>query len=379
MSEPKKGRKPPKPREEYPIQTGQEATAIMRAASDGKSDRHWQTVIGAEARVHQVPGAAHRVQIVLSDGERELGVPLDALQSVTEACDADDIFVLLYISRLLTPTQPLAPNTLAAAVVTLDDVIRAVGWDPETTVQRANMRRRIWKFIKFVSRARIIGQRPYRHRDTMTGEEMDTFIDSPPWVLAGEVRTGEPQLSLFEDDEPPLSVEIAATAMWTRLTALPQTAQFLPLGEALGAIPGGKPAGAWARVIGLVLSNFWRRKPLEAISGSLQPTRRELLETYIPTTGAASDVLDGRNPQRAVEYWAGALRILVECGFLADEGEAALGYDVQRDALPLRFWQAQWLNGVADLRPGPAMFNAVQDRAKALPSRKPRNLKKKSK
>ena len=46
---------------------------------------------------------------------------------------------------------------------------------------------------------------------------------------------------------------------------MPDTAQFLPLGEVLGAIPGGKPAGAWARVIGLALSNFWRRQPRETI------------------------------------------------------------------------------------------------------------------
>ena len=58
------------------MQTGQEANAMLRAVSDGKSGRYWQTVAGADSRVHQVPGAAHRVQIVLTDGERELGVPV---------------------------------------------------------------------------------------------------------------------------------------------------------------------------------------------------------------------------------------------------------------------------------------------------------------
>lgn len=380
MSEPKSKRsKKSKSTEPFPVQTGQEANAMLAAVSDGKSGRHWQTVMGADARVHQVPGAAHRIQLVLTDGERDLGVPVEALESATLQCDADDDFILLYISRLLAPTQALAPNTAALAVVELDDVIKAIGWNPLSTAQRAEMRRRIWHFIRFVARAHIIGQRTYQHHDSMTGEAKDTYIDSPPWMLGAQKREGAPQPSLFEDDNPPLSVEIVATPMWTQLTTLPSAAQFLPLGEVLGAIPGGKPAGAWARVIGLALSNFWRRKPREAMSGKLQPTRRELLERYTPATGPVSDVLNGAKPGRAIEYWAGALRILVDCEFLADDGEAALSYEAQRDALNGYKWQEEWLSGLADVRPGPAMIEAVSGRADALPESKPRSLQKRLK
>lgn len=360
--------------EPYPVHTGPEANAMLCAVSDGKSGRFWQTVIGAESRVHQVPGAAHRVQIVLSDGERELGVPVEALESATLQCDADDDFILLYISRLLTPVQPLAPNTAAMAVVGLDDVIKAVGWYPQNTVQRGEMRQRVWQFIKFVARAHIIGQRTYKHRDTMTGEEKDTYVDSPPWMLGGQRREAE-QASLFDDDPAPLSVEIAATPMWTELTTKPDMAQFLPLGEVLGAIPGGKPAGAWARVIGLALSNFWRRKPREVMSNTIYPVRRELLERYTPTTGPIDEILKSKNPQRAIEYWAGALRILVDCGFVDDSGEAALSYEQQRDALGRQEWKESWLNGAANLRPGPAIVTAVSERATALPPIRPRELK----
>ena len=274
------------------------------------------------------------------------------------------------------PAQPLAPGTLAYATIELDDVIKAIGWQPRSTAERAEMRERVWQFIKFVARAHIIGQRTYKHRDTITGEEKDTHIDSPPWMLGTQVKEGAAQPSLFEADTPPLSVEIAATPIWTQLTAMPDTAQFLPLGEVLGAIPGGKPAGAWARVIGLALCNFWRRNPREAMTGKLKPTRRELLERYTPATGSVSDLLSSPKSARAVEYWSGALRILVECEFLANEGEAALSYETMRDALPPRYWQEEWLGGVVVLQPGPRLLEMVNNRAGALPDRKPRSLTK---
>jgi hypothetical protein len=359
-----------KPREDYPVQTGQEANAMLSAVADGKIGRHWQDIFEADARIHQVPGAAHRVRLVLSDGERAMGIPVEALADATARCDADDDFMLLYISRLLVPSQPLPPGTLPYAYVNLDDVIKAIGWYPQNTDQRAEMRRRVWQFIKFVSRAHIIGERTYSQRDKMTGKDLETYIESPPWVLGGKKRESvPPPAPLFGDDDPPLSVEIVVTEMWARLTMMPDTAQFLPLGEVLGAIPGAKPSGAWARVIGLALSNFWRRKPREAISGKMKPTRREILEHYTPSTGAVADVLASPNPRRALEYWAGALRILVECEFLADEGEAAMSYEEMRDGLNGYGWQESWLNGVADVAPGPAMVAAVTQRAEALPQK----------
>ncbi len=364
-----------KPREDYPVQTGQEANAMLSAVADGKSGRHWQTLIGASSRVHQTPGASHYVSLRLSDGERELNIAVEALEDATLKCDADDDFILLYISRLLTPSQPLAPGSFAGATIELDEVIKAVGWNPQTTVQRTEMRRRIWQFIKFTSRAHIIGQRTYKQRDKMTGEELDTYIDEPPFMIGGTVREKPPEPSLFDNDEPPLTVRLAASDAWTRLTAMPDTAQFLPLGEVLGAIPGAKPSGAWARVVGLALANFWRRNPREATSGKIKPTRRELLERYTPSTGSVTDVLASDKPGRAVQYWAGALRILVESEFLADDGEAALEAEAMRDAFGGYGWQEAWLNGVADLRPGPALLTAVQERAEALPESKPKRRK----
>lgn len=114
-------------RAEYPVQTGQDTKAVMVALADGKTGRNWQTVIGAEVRVHQAAGARHQVQLSLTNDERANGLTVLHLEGATVKRDADDDFMLLYISKLLTPLQPLAANTRSAATVNLDDVIAAVG------------------------------------------------------------------------------------------------------------------------------------------------------------------------------------------------------------------------------------------------------------
>lgn len=64
------------------------------------------------------------------------------------------------------------------------------------------------------------------------------------------------QLTLFPALEVPLRVEIIVNRDWTRLCWLPGLAQYLPIGELLGAIPLDQPSGAWARVLDLSLASF---------------------------------------------------------------------------------------------------------------------------
>jgi hypothetical protein len=358
-----------KPRKDYPVQTGQESKAMLQALADGKSGRNWQNVDGADSRVHQTEGARHRVQLALTDDERFSGLTPEILEGLTLARDADEDFMLLYITRLLQPSQPMSDSMRTAATVDLDDVIKAVGWKPLSTVERANMRRRVWEFIKFVERAEIHGERSVKYFDKSSGKEIETYISSAPWWI--ETRT-DAKPSLFDKtDEVPLKVTVVASQIWSDLTKNPNTAQFLPMGEVLGAIAPGKPSGAWARTIGLALCDFWRRNPRET---RLQPTRRELLEFCTPTTGPVQDVLNGPNPRYVVQYWVGALRILVECDFLADEGEALETVKSQRDGLSRYQWQDTWLDAKVELSPGSAMAVAVEERAKALP--KARSFKK---
>ena len=287
--------------------------------------------------------------------------------------DSDSAFALLYISRLMAEGQSTPEKPMNYVTVALDDIISAIGFDPRSTTQRAELRRRVWAFIKFGERAEIVGQRTGIYQDKMTGKPIETNIESAPWRIMEKEMAA--QGSLFPDGDIPLRVELAPSNEWMRLLLNPSTAQFLPMGEILGAIAPAKPSGAWARVIGLALANLWRRKPREALAGELRPTRRELLTHYVPRTGSVEDVLNSPNPRRAVEYWAGALEILGNSGFIENSGEAVLGYDAMRAALTRQDWAKEWLDGTTDLRPGVAMTETLKQISRALPVPQPRDLK----
>ena len=360
---------------DYVIQTSQEVDALMRAASDGQHGNNWVTDPNAATRSHIVPGAPHHVQLALSEDERASDVPLKALEELTLAQDPDFNFALLYISQVLAPPSPLPSNLAAVEWVDLDDVMDKIGWSPRSSQERLEMRRRVWKFLLFGARASIVGQRTGEYVNKATGQRIETVIDAPPWAVMEREKPTQPQL-FAEIRETPLRVRLVASQAWTRLTTLPETAQYLPMGELLGSIPGNKPSGAWARVLGLALANFWRRAPHAALDGTLKPTRLELLDRYTPKVAPPHEILCGKNPVRAVEYWQGALKILVDCGFLMPQGEAALSYREMRAQMPRQEWQQQWLSQTVELHPGPRMRPAVEGCAHALPESKPRVLNK---
>jgi len=362
--------------DDFYLQTSQEVDAIMRAASDGKTGTYWRTDEQALVRAHEIPGARHRVLLELSSSEIAAGARGEILENLTFAQDPDFNFALLYVSRLLAPPAPLPPSARASQWIDLDDVMEKIGWDPRSSVARASMREKLWRYILFGTRARIIGERSGRYVERKSGQAIETAISAAPWAILEEEKAVEP--SLFPHlGAAPLRVELVASRAWTRLTSLPETAQYLPMGELLGAIPGAKPSGAWARVIGLALASFWRRHSHDAVSGGLMPTRAELLDRYKPATAPVTEVLQSPNPRRAVEYWAGALQILVSAGFLAKEGEAALTLQQMRMKMPRKEWQGEWLSGRADLRPGLNMRDPIRHIAASLPTPRPVNLKRK--
>ena len=183
------------------------------------------------------------------------------------------------------------------------------------------------------------------------------------------------QPSLYAALDTPVAVEIVVSKELTALISNPNTAQYLQGAEMLGAIPGGKPAGAWARVIGLSLLSFWRRKPRETINGTLKPTRRELLEHFPAKVSPHDEILNSNNPMRAITYWCDALRSLVEAGFIEKSGEATIKAKDMRNKLPRQGWKSSWLDQSVDIEPShKKMKIEVESRAKALPAEKPRDL-----
>jgi hypothetical protein len=142
----------------------------------------------------------------------------------------------------------------------------------------------------------------------------------------------------------------------------------------LGAIPGRKAGGAWARSIGLAFVHFCRRNPQEAMKGTLTPTREELLSQFPAKETPYTAFLDAtqpasKNPNRLLKYWTEALQILVDIGILAGEGEALRTEAWFRESLKGKYrWVEAWLKEAVLLRPGQRLAETLDERARALPA-----------
>jgi hypothetical protein len=358
----------------FPVYTSQELVAPFCAWADGKTGQYWTTDPQSHTRIYRNPALHHEIHLYPTPQEIAAGLREKALEEITSKLDADGIFVVLYVARLLTPPAPLPPWAYPGVWVDLDDVASKVWPAPRSTEERKRNRARVYDYLIVGARAHIIGKRSTDYVDKRTGKTINTEIDTPLWSFMGRERPQSETPSLWPPTEPPLRQELIASHVCTALSMDPSTAQYLPLGERLGAIPGNKPSGAWARVVGLALAYFWRSHLREALDGTLRPTRRELLTKYTPTTAVPLDVLYGDHPFRALEYWQDALGILCERKFLAAEGEPSRKPADIREKLPRYEWQDEWLDERVDLRPGPDMRPFIEALAKSLPPLRPKVL-----
>jgi hypothetical protein len=350
----------PRKSSSFPILTNQEMEALNRAAADGKHGLNYRNEEQVQKRYHQIPGQPHRVEFV-SDGS-ELGIK--TLEQLTEEQDADSALAMLYIVHQLAPLEARGTEP-SQITIDFDDVIEKIGWTARNSVHRVELQRRIFRVLQFGERAVVVGNRSGGYVDKETRKKRDVRIEASLWRITRIERPS--QGALF--DEVPIRANVVISREWMALLTSPQMAQFLPFGEILGAIPGAKPSGAWARVVGLSLASFWRRLPRESMNGTIRPTRRELLERYPPKTGSVSDLLASTNPQFAINYWCGALKILLKAGIVAGVGEALIDFETARRALPRQEWADYWYNAEVDIRPGQLMAPIIQERVAALPAK----------
>jgi hypothetical protein len=360
---------------EFSFHTSQEMDALSLAQCDGKTFARYLMNEQAGAIIHQRAGSFHQIRMELTEDERAAGLALDYLESLARAQDADAVLATAYILGVLAPPSPLPARALASGWIDFDDVLNKIGWTPRNTKDRRELHAKIWSFVKFGERAQIIGKRTGAAYKDAEGNPIDTTIHGAAWRVM-KTETPDPP-TLYEALETPVQAQIAVSQELTALISNPKTAQYFQCGGRLGAIPGGKPAGAWARVIGLALMSFWRRKPREFAAGSLQPTRRELLSHFAAKIAPYDEILASDNPRRAIDYWHSALQILADEGFIERTGEAAITPKEMRDGLPRKNWQAGWLDQSINIEVGAKTKPAFEIVLNALPALKARDLKKK--
>jgi len=344
------------------VNTSQEFDILGRAASDANTGLYWELHPDDDEMIYDNPNvSSHKVRIRLTDKDRDQGLSIGDLERIVYRQDADCMFALLYVSKLIADSGPIPESGYIGGRIKLDDVMAKIGLQPRSTRERETLREKIWDFLTFGAIAQPYGERTGGKYTDPEGKEINTQVSSPIWAFF-DIETPV-QTSLFGSI--PVSVEVVLSRQWTHLIT-GKAAQYLAGGELLAEIPAAQPSGAWARVIGLALANFWARNP----HGGILPTRRELLTRYTPRGNAIpTDILKGDTPGRAVEYWHNALQELVKRGYLAQRGEATLTLKQIKAPLPRYEWQDKWLDGTVDLQQGENMVEAVK--ARATKNRKP--------
>jgi hypothetical protein len=360
----------------YDLRVSQEAKAIMSAFADGRSNQNYQDYPDSNIRSHR-RSQHHRVDIQLQEGDGIVGDPLTFLKALTDRLDFNSALGFIYVLGQVAPPDR-APGDNRSVLIHLEYVAQAINPNYATmpSADRAALRSRAWDLILFGARAKVVGDRNITYRRPITREVIPTNIDAPPLMLG--LRASPSTLALFPED-PPEVVEVAISKAWLPLMTDPDIRQYMPLGEVLAAIPGGRLSGAWARSIGFRIAELFRWKSTEVLQGKALITRRTLLTDYTPATGDAIELLSGPHATRGVGAYASALDILVSSGLLASFGEAAPGIAKKRldeSGVPLKNkgWLQPWLDTHIILKPGVKWVHEVEDRSANRPIVPPKKL-----
>jgi hypothetical protein len=354
--------------DEFNVHTGQEWIELINLSSDGKSGRHITTNDQRGALRHMRPGSTYFTEFVLLDEEREAGHGVELLWQAMRNLDVDDSIAWLYVSHQLAPPAPLPSYATATAWIDLDDVARKTmaGYAP-TPDELVKRREKIYHAIRCGARAQVGGKRSTPYIDKQTGKVIDTEIYTSPWQIVSHEKPTQLPLWPCDSDSIPVRVELVASRTWTELTTSSDTAQYLPFGEVLGAIPGNQPGGAWARALGLAYLNWCRWHLHEALRGEV-PTRGQLLDQHPAKKAPYQEILDSKDPRRALSYWHGAENYLRDSGLIEVSAKSPVTTQQRKG------WQKQWLTTPPPWKPGPKLRPILEGLAQKRFVSKPREL-----
>ena len=317
----------------FPVHTGQEWAALLQTAADGKRLYFFVSHAQGTALRHRRPDSPFWTEVQLTCEEICAGFGLEILQKAASELDLDSGLIWLYVSNLLAPrnAEEWAQN---GGWIDLEDVARkTLGGYADNPKDGIERRRKVWHALKYGARAVVSGQRSVPYFDKNTWQWMDTRIETSPWQILSQQKPMQP--SLTGEDEIPLRVEIVPSNAWLHLTASSQTAQFLPLGELLGAVSPSRTSGAWARALGMAYIHWCRLNLEAALSGEAPPSREFLMAQFPPRSSDFNELLSGNDPSRAIKYWCDAEDILREIGFLESMPSA-------RKPEKRKGWQGDW-------------------------------------
>ena len=350
--------------EEIPQSTFQEVRAPSLAVIQGPIMDNWRRVEGDIALVHSPKDSRHETRfegrLLLQWWDFELSY--ETLENLLQNMGPDAALMLNLCTHMALKDD--------REPVTLDEMIRALGWNVRNNAHRVELRRVVWAWATCFSSMSVYGSRfPHENfKDEMTGKKYkgtDVTTRSPLfWVSQGYAPGQQPKL---DGSEPPLFFTVAPGDFLARYRKDARILTYLGNLRKIAAIPGGKAAGAWARAYGFTLHQLWREA---ASKGKSVIVTREELHRHTPSEPYIHELLEGNNPKRAIEYDRDAWVYLYHEGIISNDPKSlAFDYDPKKR----KGWAEAFLVQSLTVLPGTEIEMQVRDiRERTLSVRKSR-------
>jgi hypothetical protein len=344
---------------QLPQATFMEARAVTHALSDARDLKNWEDVEGDVAMLHRPAKAQHQVgfepHTLLTSWWGYPATP-QALKDELKAIGFESIVTFKVVLACILQSDK------ARWTGSLDDLIKLIGRNTEarrSEATRNKLRREIWRYLLIFDSFPVFGMRPGTWREPAPkghkGEKMpeQKLISRDP--LLRIVGTRDTEQGTLDSSAPPKEVSLVA-GEW--LMQFHGDRRFLAeYGDVLNiaSIPRGKPSGAWAACVGLMLQQLWREQAAHApvarvgqdkhATMSFRPfTRRELLAETLRSDDDVNVILsDATHGYRAPKYWKAAIKELKTRGVIGfyEEGPEPLRAD----------WREAWLEQPLNIRP----------------------------
>jgi hypothetical protein len=345
------GVRPRKPRRVCPpapsaVGTYPELAVIGFAAADAKIGANWVEAPGGGVLVHQRKKAGLQVRYAPPAAagrwaEPEPGALSTDLFDVLAANGGLDTVFLAQVGAHLSLANEHED-------VSLDELGRMIGRNPRSTREREDMRRDLWGRLKFLDGFTVWGARRGTYRDPVTRKQIPLESRDPLFTISG---TMWPEQGTLDGSEAPLQVSFGAGPFLAQFRGRPDVLTSYGDYRRLAAIPGEKVGGAWARTIGLAVTQRQRER---ASYGGVRVFTVGYLLTQWPPTPTVDAVLSGPNPARARKYFAEAFALLKRAGTVA-------AYTLPDESkLPRTGWAPVWLAAKVSVTPPPAVLNAAE-------------------
>jgi hypothetical protein len=235
---------------DLPQHTFPEAKVAAIALADGPRLRRWLPVEGEIALRHRVSEREPlQTKLVGAPLLGWLGMP-NTLEGLQDELRHLGLPAVLLLHVCLGAALESASDQRLFVRHSIDEMIRAIGWQPRSREERADTRRKVWRWMAVFSALQVIGKRAGRYKDPDTGEVYD--LTSRSELLHISERLDPEQLS-FDPGQPPIAITYNAGPWIQQWRGNRRVLSYFGDVRKLAAIPAGKPSGAWAQAIGLAL------------------------------------------------------------------------------------------------------------------------------